>query len=217
MDISSNPVGAASIQPLEGSKPIEAIKPQSMQINEIDPDSKVDTPRLTLQLKVDVAHTIMDMKEPYSRVQEELQLTSPELAEKDWDFTVDESGELVILEGSDKLSDEDISTLTRVLEDNGIDEQMNQLADEVVKWGEGLRGPDQQSRENIGKHDITRENFSEIIKGRDLITSSKMRVESGLNYYEGKAVQEYNSNKQGPLEALSMQIQDRAIVKYEMK
>lgn len=79
-----------------------------------------------------IVETTYDMRNVYADVQSDLLRSNPSLLEKDWDFTVDADGELLIVEGDDQLTKREIETITGVLEEYGVDDYMKNLAENIV-------------------------------------------------------------------------------------
>ena len=156
-----------------------------------------------------------DMRDDYTQVQIDLINTNPELMGKDWDFTIDAEGELLVVEGEDKLSEKEIKQITDILEDNNMDDYMSGLANAIVERGVGSRGPEQyQTDEGIGLYDVTRDTMPDILRGRELMNDTRMRdIPRGEPEFL-RAREAYNENKATPLEVIFKQISSRAEEKY---
>ncbi len=156
-----------------------------------------------------------DMRDDYTQVQIDLINTNPELMGKDWDFTIDAEGELLVVEGEDKLSEKEIKQITDILVDNNIDDHMSNLANAIVERGVGQRGPEQyQTDEGIGLYDVTRDTMPDILRGRELMDETKMRfVQTGTPEFL-RAREAYDENRLSPLEAIFKQVSNRAEEKY---
>lgn len=156
-----------------------------------------------------------DMRDDYTQVQIDLLNANPELMGKDWDFTIDAEGELLVVEGKDKLSEKEIKQITDILEDNNMDEYMSDLANAVVERGVGQRGPEQyQTDKGIGLYDVTRDTMPDILRGRELMNDTKMRfVQTGTPEFL-RAREAYDENRLSPLEAIFKQVSNRAEEKY---
>lgn len=156
-----------------------------------------------------------DMRDDYTQVQIDLLNENPELMGKDWDFTIDAEGELLVVEGNDKLSEKEIKQITDILVDNNIDDHMSNLANAIVERGVGQRGPEQyQTDEGIGLYDVTRDTMPDILRGRELMDETKMRfVQTGTPEFL-RAREAYDENRLSPLEAIFKQVSNRAEEKY---
>ena len=241
MDISSDPVAAASIQPLEGSKP-QATEPKSEEFTvQLSPRQSSNEEQLSYQAgkrpaQVGMMEASQSMREKYTGVQNDLLKEAPDLLEKDWDFSVDEKGELVIIEGEDKLTESEINKLKEVLEDNDMGEAMNTLTEHIINWGEASRGPEGfvGKGDPMGTYDVNKENVKDIIFGRELmngmeVTSDTKLTDGQTNHYASKkvnvgwasvretqirAVEAYNESRQPPLELIESQLVMRAEARY---
>ncbi|QIZ85246.1 hypothetical protein HF888_13890 [Bermanella marisrubri] len=176
------------------------------------------------------------MREKYTQVQSDLLRSDATLLNKDWDFSIDEAGEIVIIEGDDSLSESEINKLTKVLADNGIDTAMEKLAENVINHGIGARGPEGFSEDgSLASYDVNKGNFKDVIFGRELMlgmkidhetkltnadtlayASKKVAVtsESNINHVALRAREAYNEGKQLPSKLVATQIMMRAVEKY---
>jgi hypothetical protein len=84
---------------------------------------------------------------------------SPELLKKDWGFSVS-NGQLVILAGSDPLSDEELATLKLALAE--LTATANAVADTTTRMIELERGTNGVSN-GIGRFDVSTQNFADIV------------------------------------------------------
>jgi hypothetical protein len=237
MDISSNPAIASSVQPLEPSKvkPTDQDSLESLvkvnrgeakyTIAEWEPYS-----RLAGEAQIGITSASEKMRELYTGVQNDILKKAPDLMEKDWDFSVDSKGELVIIEGRDKLSDIEQMTLKGILEDNGMDDAMNKLADHIVNWGVGMRGPEEIADfGGLERFDVNRENFKDIIFGRELMLNMKIDSDAKLTdkqmiehagtasrsrLAQWNAIGSYNEGKQPAANLISSQIMMRAEARF---
>jgi hypothetical protein len=96
-----------------------------------------------------------------------LKSLSPELAAKDWGFSI-RNEQLVIIAGDDPLSDQEIATLQKALSE--LDVPAQKLAADVVRYLELDRGTDGVSK-RLGRFDVSQENFDEVIDMRELLLS----------------------------------------------
>ena len=172
------------------------------------------------------------MRAMYTGFQNAMLEENPELLEKDWDFSVDEAGELVIIEGKDALSASEINQLTDTLEKFGMKDAMNALADDVINWGVGMRGPEEIADQGgLERYDVNKENFKDIIFGRELMMNMKIKSDTKLtaqqtyDYSEKfngigstkahfNAISAYNDERQHAPEILASQIMMRAEARF---
>lgn len=84
---------------------------------------------------------------------------SPELLQKDWGFSVS-NGELVVLEGSDALSDEERATLKLALAE--LTPAANAVAETTSRMIALDRGTNGFSN-GIGRFDVSTENFADVV------------------------------------------------------
>lgn len=163
-----------------------------------------------------INETTFDMRRVYTDVQVDLIDKKPELLKKDWDFTVDSKGELMIVEGKDSLSKKEVETITDILKEHGVDEYMKFLAENIVERGVASRGPEKwMSERGIGSFDITMDNMSNVLRGRELMHETKVRyVNTGPSDLLMQ-VSLYNENKSNPMNAIMQQLYSRAEIMYE--
>lgn len=84
---------------------------------------------------------------------------SPELLEKDWGFSV-ANGQLVVLKGSDPLSDGELATLKHALAE--LAPAANAVAETTIRMLALDRGTDGVSN-GIGRFDVSAQNFADIV------------------------------------------------------
>jgi len=92
---------------------------------------------------------------------------SPELAAKDWGFSI-RNEQLIVAAGDDPLSDQEIAALTKALSE--LDGPAQKLAADVVRYLELDRGTDGVSK-RLGRFDVSQKNFDEVIDMRELLLS----------------------------------------------
>ncbi|MFC3680861.1 hypothetical protein [Bacterioplanoides pacificum] len=151
------------------------------------------------------------MRNVYADVQSDLLRSNPSLLEKDWDFTVDADGELLIVEGDDQLTKREIETITGVLEEYGVDDYMKNLAENIVERGAASRGPEMRMSEHgIGSYDISMENMSDVLRRRELMNDTKIRQVNRGPSHIWQPIDAYNQGKLNPLDAVLKQVSSRA-------
>lgn len=94
-----------------------------------------------------------------------IQHEHPSLSNKAWDFSLDENNQFTLVE-VDALSDEEKHYLTNKLNESGLHEAFAQLRDVMIEGLVQERGVAKYSQ-NIGRYDLTQDNFSDIIRFRD--------------------------------------------------
>lgn len=98
-------------------------------------------------------------------------LKDSSILEKDWDFTINENDELIILEGDDKLTSRQKSIIEKALGGQDMMASLKDFADASQVLISEERGADQHST-GLGRYDLNRSNFSEHIvirKGLEVI------------------------------------------------
>lgn len=239
MDFSSNPIATASIQqPIEASQTRQT-EPRSEKVSVEKSERQSSAEdwepyhKLRGETQMGIISTSNMMRAMYTGVQAQLLQEAPDLMNKDWDFSVDEAGELVILEGKDALTKSEINQLTDVLEQHGIKDMMNQLADNVIGHGMAARGPEEfaHSDDKFASFDVNRENFKDIVFGRELMLGMKISPETKLTNEQTmqyalkaglvggggsekerhlRAMEAYNIGKKTPSELIVSQVMTRA-------
>lgn len=110
------------------------------------------------------------MDEKYTKVMGEIASERPQLAEKDWDFTVNEDNEIEIIEGEDSLTKSEMEYLQ---------EKLDGFSEEFAGVKEGLTAAYEASNENGRqapdhmKYDLNKENFSQVFRGREFMAMDK--------------------------------------------
>lgn len=105
---------------------------------------------------------------------------SPELAAKDWGFSV-RNDAVVIIEGDDDLTDQEIATLKQALSE--LELPARTLAANVVRYLELDRGTDGVSK-RLGRFDVSQQNFDQVIDMRELLLSHGEDAKYGRDYKE---------------------------------
>lgn len=133
---------------------------------------------------------------------------SPELAAKDWGFSI-KNGSLVIVPGDDPLSMQERATLQKAL--GHLETTAKTLAANVIRYLELDRGTDGVS-EGLGRFDVSQANFHEVIDMRELLLSHGKSAKYGSH-----AVQPDNYRKlyrAGAGHAITDQIVARAEARF---
>lgn len=158
-----------------------------------------------------VVNTVFDMRKSYTDVQIDLANKHPDLLQKDWDVTVDPEGELLIVEGEDRLTEKEMKTIIDIMTEHGLDGYMKNLAENIVERGVGGRGYiEYQGGHDIGQYDVTMENISKILRGRELMGDAKIRPINIGSEKIWRPIEEYNKNKMDPYMAVFKQVVARS-------
>lgn len=110
------------------------------------------------------------LKPEFDKLNQEIQLEQPELSKKQWGFSVDENDRLVV---SGDLTTQERDYLETKLNDN---EKITQLAKEIpTTMIEGLEHDRSFNGKSkyLGKYEVNRENFADIIDIKQLIASTE--------------------------------------------
>lgn len=106
------------------------------------------------------------MKPLYAEFKSQVDKIFPELSSKDFGISVNEEGSLIIINNNENLTEKDHLSLNNLLNSfsgsSVLTSMANEYAESVVKWVELDRKPDNTGIW-VGKFDVTKENFHEII------------------------------------------------------
>ncbi len=94
----------------------------------------------------------------------------PESLGKQWDFSTDEMGSVVVT--SSELSENEKDKIAVAISRIGINHEFSSIRDLMVEYIEIRRGGDLFARD-IGKYDLTQENFSDIVYFKEFVVNSK--------------------------------------------
>ncbi|MCF2859840.1 hypothetical protein L1286_20360 [Pseudoalteromonas sp. SMS1] len=121
-----------------------------------------------LYLNGDMFNAADAMAAEYASFMSGLSKSHPQLAEKEWGFSVDANSEITV---TGSLNEQERKWLTEQLNDNEIlVNTANAVKDNFLKYTALERGPNGEgSSKYWGKYDVTNENFSDIINMRLLI------------------------------------------------
>lgn len=97
-------------------------------------------------------------------VEESIRSEHPSIMDKEWDFSIDERNNIVVI--SDQLNKDEEQYLENKLNSSGLNEVLGQLRNTMINLLDSDRGPDGLS-DKIGKYDLNSSNFSEIIRFRE--------------------------------------------------
>lgn len=119
--------------------------------------------------KGDMTMKLYEMRPALNDFVTQLKHSQPNLAQKEWGFSVDENDKLVAL---GDLTDKEKEFLEQELNNNrDIKRLAKEIPDIFIRGQEYDRGYDGKGR-YWGKYDVTRENFKEIIDIKQLFDSS---------------------------------------------
>ncbi len=93
-----------------------------------------------------------------------------DLSDKDWDFTVAKSGDIQVLEGNDKLSKDAVQSLEYALNHSEFGYEFKRMAENLIHASHAKR---EDSKYSFDDYNLTTENFSEVIKGRELMDTKR--------------------------------------------
>lgn len=93
-----------------------------------------------------------------------------DLSNKDWDFTVDKSGDIQILEGEDKLSKDAVQSLEYALNNSKFGYEFKRMAENLIHASHAKH---EDNKFSFDDYNLTTENFSEVIKGRELMNTKR--------------------------------------------
>lgn len=114
--------------------------------------------------------------------------------DKAWDFTIDEDGGAVVV--GDKLSDVEKEKIADIIDSSGIGENLSKTRDLMMEGLQEDRTVAMYST-NIGKYDLTEQNFSEIIYFKEYLseTNKSSAGESLAAQLNARANEVYNKKE----------------------
>ncbi|ROU00687.1 hypothetical protein EB809_06100 [Marinobacter sp. R17] len=145
-------------------------------------------------LSKDLGNASANLKYSYDAALESL---SPDLAEKDWGFSIS-GGELTVTAGSDALSEQETDSIREALLSAGVEYGAGRVSSTVIEAVQLDRGPAGVSN-GIGRYDVSEENFGDVVDLRQYLQShapggryGQHRVDpsdiAGLFYTGGQAM-----------------------------
>jgi len=90
------------------------------------------------------------------------------LKHKDWDFTLDKSGNIKVIEGNDKLSKQAVKDLEEVLNGSAFGYHFKDMAVGLIGTSQ-LSVNTYDNSSSMTKYDVNTGNISDIIRGRELM------------------------------------------------
>lgn len=125
-----------------------------------------------------VGNLTANLYEAFSDFQNKLSKDHPDLPQSGWGFSINADNELIIK--SNSLDEKTINQLQTLLNrDDKIKSISSAIADTLVLGLDAIRGKDQWSMK-IGRYDLTRENFADIIDFRKVVESPIKEAENFL-------------------------------------
>ncbi|WP_024605638.1 MULTISPECIES: hypothetical protein [unclassified Pseudoalteromonas] len=117
----------------------------------------------------ELPHKLNQLRPKYEDFMNELEISSPSLAKKEWEFSVDSNDKLVV---SGNITEDEKNYLEGKLNANeDIANLAKELPDILIKGQEYDRGYDGKGK-YWGKYDFTQENFKGIVDIKGLLDSS---------------------------------------------
>lgn len=142
------------------------------------------------------------LRPKYENFMNNLQVSSPSLAQKEWGFSIDSNDKLVV---SGNLTEDEKNYLESKLNaDEDIVNLAKEIPDILIKGQEYDRGYDGKGK-YWGKYDVTQENFKDIVDIKGLLDSSYGPNSKAFD--DGFDVMSYQDN-------LRSQLASKAEVKY---
>ena len=93
----------------------------------------------------------------------------PSTIEKNWDFSINEDGSASVI--GNELSESEREKIASIIDSSGIGKDLSSVRDLMVEALEQDRGVGLYST-NIGKYDLTEQNFSEIIYFKEYLSEA---------------------------------------------
>lgn len=120
-----------------------------------------------------------EMKPLYEDFKQQVASVFPDLADKEYGISVDEKGELIILNNKNSLNEpqQDIlnGLLNRFNGSNALKQLANEHVEATVNWVELDRKPDATSY-RIGMFDVNKENYHEVIDLVPMLKDDKYSI-----------------------------------------
>lgn len=118
----------------------------------------------------------------------------PSSIEKNWDFSINEDGSAAVV-GSE-LSESERDAIASIIDSSGVGKDLSSVRDLMVEALEEDRGVGLYST-NIGKYDLTDENFSEVVYFREYLSNAKKESpgESLASQLNARADEVYNKKE----------------------
>ncbi|WP_299269674.1 hypothetical protein [uncultured Psychrosphaera sp.] len=133
----------------------------------------------------------------YQAFMNELETTSPSLAQKDWGFSVDENDKLVV--SGDITEYERIYLEDKLNQNEELVRLTKEVPDILIKGMEYDRGNDGKGQ-YWGQYDVTQENFKDIIDVKELLDKSYTTKEMGFFAANNVDLIKYQDNLRGQLQ-----------------
>ncbi|WP_046003634.1 hypothetical protein [Pseudoalteromonas rubra] len=161
-----------------------------------------------LYLGGDMFHAADKMAEHYDEFMGMLEQTDPQLAKKNWGFSVDEQG---LLKVSGDLSEDEIATLEEKLNSNdALVKYANEVKEAFLKYTDMERGPGIPSSKGWCKYDVSNENFADIIDMKSLMEERGGKRGQMPNFGEKLSLLDFVDN-------MGEQLKSKAVVAFSDK
>lgn len=95
---------------------------------------------------------------------------------KDWDFTLNKDGDIEVIEGNDKLTNDEKSSLESVLNNSRFGYEFKRMAESLIEHNSVTNSSYEGT--NLGKYKITMDNIGQVLKGKEYLESSTANSDS---------------------------------------
>lgn len=136
-----------------------------------------------------------ELSRQFSYIEKKVEDKIGDAANSDWDFSIDKDGAVVVV-GED-LTDENKKTIEKIIGTSGLMEGFSSLHSVMIEVLEEDRTTALYSS-SIGKYDLTKDNFSDIIYFKEFMDSSSndggpiLAGEAFAHQLKSRAAEEYN-------------------------
>lgn len=110
----------------------------------------------------------------FDTIMSQIASKNPDIVTKDWDFSIDENNEITIINNGD-LTEEEQIWLQEELDHPYLVVEVMEMRDLMIKAIKTERGQDGYSTQ-VGRYDLTTENYSEIIHMREYLTDNNGKL-----------------------------------------
>ena len=131
----------------------------------------------------------------FSYIEKKVEEKIGDAANSVWDFSIDKDGAIVVV--SEELSDKNKAIIEKIIGTSGLMEGLSSLQSVMIEVLEEDRTTALYSS-NIGKYDLTKDNFSDIIYFKEFMNSAgddgrmNETAEAFVQQLQARAVEEYN-------------------------
>ncbi|MCL1051676.1 hypothetical protein L2755_18865 [Shewanella abyssi] len=117
---------------------------------------------------------VSSMRSSFDELLNNVQISNPALADKDWGFTVAEDGGLLVLDPALELTKNETTYLTNLLNSNDELVQLSNKLSESLIDGLALEREPSGSSSYLGKYHVNKSNFKDIIDIRGVIEAPQI-------------------------------------------